>query len=442
MAVLSNGDQRATSNNVQREESEIDVKEAKIVTTSEKSVRQGPPNEVQKLMMDQVDAKINDMEDLKAQYAIYDRHIKKHSNESNSSQPVHQINQWNEIQESVQEQEDILADFKNDLLIASDANLNSTFVREANMLLDQSERLLESGFDLIETIVDEHVASDEHKREHEHGHGDDHSHHHRDSYADYADLVPMDFEVELEKQEMIVDFIDQEVYDIAKIMDDKSKLEKHILTHQHEGHMSEDDGNGLHLDVASSVLKELSTDELTSHEMSLLDLKKQIKASEGKMSLKDVDKVANLMLGAEDLIKSSQDKLQIVELLDEEFEENDVGQQVSMIDDNLSTTIKPSSVDDKESIDAMNSVLFPELSEVKSSLQDNVDISHNSALDDGHFARSEALDKDFDNFKSISMDDYDPNIKNAFADAAAKSLNFLHSKKIAHESHKEDDVQV
>merc|ERR1712215_149053 len=82
----------------------------------------------------------------------------------------------------------------------------------------------------------------------------------------------------------------------------------------------------------------------------------------------------------------------------------------------------------------------PKLSETKSSLQDNVDISHNPALDDGHFSKSEVLDKDSDNFKSISMDDFGPDIKNAFADAAAKSHSFLHSKKIAHESHKEDDV--
>ena len=320
-------------------------------------------HEVQQLMINQVDSKIDDLEDIKIQYAIYDRHIKKHTEDENYK--TWHNNELKQLQDSVQEQEKTLQEFKNHLL-KNNSEVNATFIREANKLLDQSERFAEKGFDMIEIAVDEHVASDEHKQEHGHKHDNDgedhgHNHHQSDSFADYVDLVPVEteFEVEVDKQEMLLDFIDQEVYDLAKIIDEKSKLEKHISAHQSHGTDIDETGNELHLDVASNVLKELNADSLTSHEMSLLEAKKRLKNSPRQMSLEDVDEVAGIMLNAEDLIKSSQEKLQLVELLDEEFEENDAGQSSEAFktdivsDRELKMSPKPTGLDVEVNLDSM-----------------------------------------------------------------------------------------
>ena len=145
------------------------------------------------------------------------------------------------------------------------------------------------------------------------------------------------------------------------------------------------------------------------YENSLITLKNQIIESNGKLKLEAIDHIAATMEKAEIFIETSNDKLELVELLDEEFEEFH---------------------DEKK-------ITSPPINEEESSRMIE------KHLDDGHFLSAPPI-KTESTASVEPVEQYSTNAIEALKKAADESHNFLHAKNLVHHTHvsKEAVVEV
>merc|ERR1719318_1715060 len=276
-------------------------------------------------------------------------------------------------------------------MIEFKSKIDSKTVLKVNKIVDKAETFLETGFDKVYGALDAHLASEEHK------HGDADHGHAGDSLADYADLISVESEVDIEDKDLLLEYIDLEINEFENIKEQKLKLSSHIKAHQSDEHLEDDD---FQLKIAENVLQELDTNDMNSYENSLLTLKNQIMESDGKLKLEAIDQIAATMEKAEIFIETSNDKLELVELLDEEFEE--------FHDEKTSTS--------------------PPIYEEESSSK------RDKHLDDGHFLS--APPPKAESAASIEpVEQYSTNAIEALKKAADESHKFLHEKNLAHNTH-------
>jgi len=343
-------------------------------------------DEVQTLFLDQIESKINDFEDLKVQLAVLDRHLRKHSKgDDDVSSTDHVLTELDG--KVIQPYEDGLKTLRNKM-IQSGHEISADSVRMVNSAVDKADVFLETGREMVESALDAHLASDEHKNEHIHGDEDGHS---EDHMSDYADLISMDTEVSIEDKDMLLEYIDMDINDLKNIKKQKANYENHILDHYHVNHEHVESDE---LKVAEEVLQEVNLDEISSYEASLQALKVQIMEANGKFKVETIDQISSTMEKAGIYLDASKDRLELVGLLDEEFEEG----------------------------------------------SESLPVNRN--VDDGHFKQSgmpEELKSNFINKPIIKQSD---EVKAAFKNAAEESHRFMHDKKLAHNApdHVEKEV--
>jgi len=163
--------------------------------------------EVESLLIDKIDAEIDEFEDLKTQIAVLDRHVRKHSS-SNSFAP--RFSQLDEIDRyNINLLERNLKVMRKEI-IAAESAIDSEYVLKVNRMVEKADEFLEINFDKVYLALDTHLESEDHKKEHNHD-DDEHGHAH-DSYADYADLVNRKYKYDDDDaKEVLFDYIDKEI---------------------------------------------------------------------------------------------------------------------------------------------------------------------------------------------------------------------------------------
>merc|ERR1719154_326538 len=204
--------------------------------------------------------------------------------------------------------------------------------------------------------------------------------------SDYADLISMDTDVSIEDKDIILEYIDMDIKDFKNIKKQKANYENHILDHVNHEHAESDE-----LKVAEEVLQEVNLDEISSYEASLQAIKAQIMEANGKFKVETIDQISSTMEKAGIYLDASRDRLELVGLLDEEFEE---GSEILPVDRNVYN---------------------------------------------GHFDQGVMPEELKTNHISKPIIKHGDDVKAAFKNAAEESHRFLHEKKLAH--HAPDHVE-
>ena len=269
------------------------------------------PDEAQTLYLEQIDSKINDFEDLKSQLAVLDRHLRKHSNFDDFESTNHILTELDG--KIIKPYEDGLKAARNKMIKSSHGINAADSIRMLNTVVDNANVFLETGRVMVESVLDAHLASDEHKNEHAQGDEDGHF---EDHMSDYADLISVESGVSIEDKEVLLEYIDMDINEFENIKKRKANYETHILEHVNQDNHEESE----ELNFAADVLHNINMKDMNSYESSLKDLKVKIMETDGRLNVDSFEQISTTMEKADIYLEASRDKLELVGLLDEEFE--------------------------------------------------------------------------------------------------------------------------
>jgi len=271
-------------------------------------------HEVEALLISEIDAEIEEVEDLRTQMAVLERHVKKHSDSSSSAFAFEQMDEIDQYE--IDNLENQLKMKRKEIFEAKN-KIDSEYVLTVNKMVGEAEIFLEGKYKKVYHALDTHLESEDHKNEHNHGHSKEHGHDH-DSLADYADLLHN------EPKDKLIDFIDTEINEFEQIKEQKLKLGDHLNDH----HSKDIKDGDMHM-ISEEVLGEIDLDDLHKQEQSLLSLKNQIRDLPGKLKPKDVETIVATMEKAEVFIEASNDRLELVGLIDAEVEGDGDGEIIA-----------------------------------------------------------------------------------------------------------------
>ena len=265
-------------------------------------------HEIESMMLDQIDQRLSDLEDIKVDAVILVRHLEKHPNFTEFENYKSTINEIDN---------DIIESYKRELslmkrkIIGSNHDIDKDYLKDINMMLDNAQTSVGKTRDMIDSFIDVHMESEEHKHEHDH---DGHHDHHEDNWSDYADLITVDEEASQDEEKTLVETINKEVEEL----DDIEKYKKELVDHFDEHRRTDQMDTGL----PESFLDEVNVDDIHEYKKNLLDLKKKIKESKGHLKIDLVDKVISTLDRANIFVEVSKERLEIVDLLDADADIN------------------------------------------------------------------------------------------------------------------------
>jgi len=263
-------------------------------------------HEVEALLISEIDTEIEEIDDLKTQMAVLNRHVRKHSGSSASGYEV--IDEIDKLK--IENLENKLKMKRKEVFEAKN-RIDSEYVLSVNKMVEEAETLIEDKYKKVYDALDTHLESEDHKNEHNHDHSEEHGHDH-DSLADYADILHN------EPKDKLIEFIDVEIDEFEQIKEQKLKLGDHLKDHH-----AEDTNHGdLHLSMSEEILDEIDIEYLDKQEQSLVSLKNQIKELPRKLKQEDVETIVATMEKAEIFIEASNDRLELVGLIDTELEDD------------------------------------------------------------------------------------------------------------------------
>eukprot|EP00092_Neocalanus_flemingeri_P039549 GFUD01043065.1.p1 GENE.GFUD01043065.1~~GFUD01043065.1.p1 ORF type:complete len:593 (+),score=140.67 GFUD01043065.1:49-1827(+) len=387
-------------------------------------------DEVEALYLDQINSKIDDFEDLKSQAAVLDRHLRKHSDFEDFNSTDHILTDLDD--KVIKPYEEGLKVMKKKI-IKSNHEMNLDSINMINTVVDNAEIFLETGREIVESALDAHLASDEHKNEHNHG-GNEHT---EDHVSDYADLISPETEVDIEYDGLLLEYIDMDIDDFEKVKKQTASLENHIRDHVNLDHGESDDD----LTIAENVLRDLSSHgkDMESYQDSLQSLKNEIKKGHGKLNIETIDQISTTLEEASTFLEASRAKLELVGLLDKSFEDNHDSHVVPMaVKDDSHFTTDDSVVIGEEVVTKpveQYSETVKEDKEVSAAedsrpfTQERVSLMPNG--DDGHFQLDSPSESDP---KALTnpVEHYSDKVKEVLKKAAEDSHHFMHNKKLTH----------
>jgi len=263
-------------------------------------------HEVEALLISEIDAEIEEVDDLKTQMAVLNRHVRKHSGSAESEYEV-----IDKIDKSRIENLENELKMKRKEIFEAKNRIDSEYVLTVNKMVEEAEIFLEDNYKKVYDALDTHLESEDHKNEHNHDPSGEHGHDH-DSLSDYADLLHN------EPKDKLIDFIDVEINEFEQIKEQKLKLENHLKVHH-----SEDINHGdLHLSMSEEILDEIDVEYLDKQEQVLVSLRNQIEELPVKLKQEDVETIVATMEKAEIFIEASNDRLELVGLIDTEMEDD------------------------------------------------------------------------------------------------------------------------
>ena len=264
-------------------------------------------HEVETMILDQIDRRLADLEDINVDAKILERHLDKHPNFTDYRSTK---NTLNDIEEKILQPYKMELNLMKRKIIASNHDLEGKYLKEINKMLDNAQITVDNGRDMIDSFIDVHVESSEHQHEHDHGEGDEeHEHGDHDNLADYSDLITEETEATKEEEKLIIDSLKREIEDLDDVKIYKSGLEEHLKEHK----FREDQVN---TKFAESVLDEVRDNDIEDYKTSLLELKRQIGEANGRVQLDFVDKVVSALDRANIFVEISRNRLEIADQLD------------------------------------------------------------------------------------------------------------------------------
>lgn len=350
-------------------------------------------NEVEYFFKDHLNAKLRDLDELKTEIAVLDRHLRKHSEVSN-------FEETNDILKDIDEKvikpyEEGLKVLKEEVTKAGHDSWSAATVVMINTVVDKAESFLEMSREKLDKALDDHVASEEHKKEHNHA-GDAHDGHSHDEdhLTDYADLITGDDDVDVSArdEDLLVEYMDMEIEDLENIIKKKDDLEHHIVEHFKLENVDPDE---LQLKVAENVLHLIDLEKLNSYEESLQELKRQLRESNGKVKLEIVDKITETMKNAEDLFETSQETIKIAETFDEEFEEFEAVEKLGKVSKPVSEKRVENEI---PNVKFTFDISYPEETTVK-----DVQQATNDVKGDEELSVSQEIEEDSIDSKSVKL---------------------------------------
>jgi len=370
------------------EATEVDEKKlASSVAPSRSS--HGLATEVEAVVLKQVNEKIAEFEDLKAQIAVIERHLRKHSDFEGFNTTDHVLVDLEE--NKVQPYEDDLVDLKNRIVNAELA-IDASSMEIINSIVNEAEKFLDVNRDKVYGVLDEHVASKEHQHEH-----DDGSHDHA---SDYLDLLNDDetiyVAIEDEEAELLIEYIDMDIEEFKTLENQKLVYERHL-----SGKYGDDvPPNELQLKVAEQTLRDVKLNEIKEHEKKLLTIKNLIKNNK-LLNVEEVQEMSSILEKAESFVDSSKDKMKLVGALGLESvvyrqvessikpsKENDVKERLVDVEFNK---ITPSSVPNDVVVSGVNNVSFAEVNKETKQLKDDFNEKDDNGFDTNNNVVLESL---------------------------------------------------
>jgi len=129
-------------------------------------------------------------------------------------------------------------------------------------------------------------------------------------------------EISSEAEELLIEYIDQDIEKLENVIKQKSNLEHHIVEH-FELEDQEVSPDGLKLKIAESALHTIDGEKLHSYENSLKDLKaKLMRSNGGKAKSFLVSQIENTRKNAKTIFEAFQENIRLAETFDHEFEEH------------------------------------------------------------------------------------------------------------------------
>ena len=264
-------------------------------------------HEVETMILDQIDRRLADLEDINVDAKILERHLDKHPNFTDYRSTK---NTLNDIEEKILQPYKMELNLMKRKIIASNHDLEGKYLKEINKMLDNAQITVDNGRDMIDSFIDVHVESSEHQHEHDHGEGvEEHEHGDHDNLADYSDLITEETEATKEEEKLIIDSLKREIEDLDDVKMYKDDLEEHLKEHK----FREDQVN---TNFAESVLDEVRDNDIEDYKTSLLELKRQIGEANGRVQLDFVDKVVSALDRANIFVEISRNRLEIADQLD------------------------------------------------------------------------------------------------------------------------------
>ena len=264
-------------------------------------------HEVETMILDQIDRRLADLEDINVDAKILERHLDKHPNFTDYRSTK---NTLNDIEEKILQPYKMELNLMKRKIIASNHDLEGKYLKEINKMLDNAQITVDNGRDMIDSFIDVHVESSEHQHEHDHGEGvEEHEHGDHDNLADYSDLITEETEATKEEEKLIIDSLQREIEDLDDVKIYKADLEEHLKEHK----FREDQVN---TKFAESVLDEVRDNDIEDYKTSLLELKRQIGEANGRVQLDFVDKVVSALDRANIFVEISRNRLEIADQLD------------------------------------------------------------------------------------------------------------------------------
>ena len=333
--------------------------------------------ELETLILNQLDSKINDLEDIKVDAKILERHLDKHSNFSGYQSTRKTLSSIeNDLIKAYQKELSMLKR----KIIASNHKLGSKDMKEINRMIDNAEITVENSRDMIDSFIDVHLSSEEHEHEHDHE-GDDEPH---DDFADYSDLITNNTEATKDEEKILLDTINQELEELTDIEIHKEDLNDHLQEHQFIKLKDDED--------AKAIIDQVSNEDIHKYKETLLEMRNQIKESKGHLNLEFVDKVVSMLDRANIFVEISKDRLVNADQLDLS---NDINSIVQNMDETREL------MDDGEHYDEVTGeeyladeqneegIAQADIDDVVSSLDDSLRTEEKSLETDGKVSASE-----------------------------------------------------
>ena len=315
--------------------------------------------ELETLILNQLDSKINELEDIKVDAKILERHLDKHSN----------FTDYQSTRKTLSSIEnDLIKAYQKELgmlkrkIIASNHQLGSKDMKEINRMLDNAEITVENSRDMIDSFIDVHLSSEEHEHEHDHD-GEVH-----DDFADYSDLITNNTEATKDEEKILLDTINKELEDLTDIELHKEDLDDHFQEHQFIN-LKDDE-------VAKTIIDQVNIEDIHQYKETLLDMRHQIKESKGHLNLEFVDKIVSMLDRANIFVEISKDRLVTADQLDLT---SDINSIVQNVDDNREHLEE----EDLEDVTEDEDLVAEEPSFKENILRNFDDVDSNSHMDEG-----------------------------------------------------------
>ena len=346
--------------------------------------------EMEDMILDEIDQRLADLEDIDVDAKILVRHMDKHPKfqgyESN-------VNTLKSIEENVLEAYKVELNLMKRRIIASNHDLKVYEMKDMNLLLDSAEVSVNKTRSMVDSFIDVHVESEEHQHEDDHEDHDNHDHDHsadrQNSFEDYSDLLSNETEATDEEESLIVDTIEKGLKDLDEVRNHRSQLEEHLQDHRE----SKDHVN---TNLADSVLQEIQVNDVEDYKERLLELRKQVGESKGHVKIDFVDKILSTLERANIFVEVSRNRLRIADQLDDEASNEHR-------DDNESSSVDTTSDDEKDDINNE-----AELEEGLTESNDHEDepgtnINVDSKIDRQNGASEVSIGEDEDHFKEDTV---------------------------------------